>query len=152
MNKILKHPFLVSVGGLVVGTLILYFVFGIGQSVPVTNVDIGGGGNAIAVGVGAQATISNQFPRPVIEYATSSLSIIGNDGYIHQIYQLKFYYVLGTVPQRNFKASNFFIDCSEPKGVGNPAFSGGRYYESLTIECWMKSIPQEGEVLFWYAD
>lgn len=151
MKKLLQHPLTVSVAGLVIGTLILYFVFGIGWSLPANQANVNGNGNATAVGENAQATINNKFPTPTIEYSTSSPAFIGNDGYIHQVYQLRFYYVLGTAPDRSFKISSTFINCAEPKGDSAPSVDNGRYYESSMIECWMKTPPPPGELLFSYS-
>lgn len=95
---------------------------------------------------------NNQFPKPTIEYSTTSPLTLGKDGFYHQSFQLKFYYVLGTSPKRTFKVSRFFADCSSPQGNGAPSFDNGRYFESSTIECWMKIIPPAGTVLFWYSD
>ena len=118
---------------------------------PTLQANVNGNGNVTAVGENAQATVNNEFPKPTIEYSTSSPPTFESDGYIHQTYKLRFYYVLGTAPQRTFKISNSFVNCSEPKGDPAPSFANGRYYESSTIECWMKKVPPREEVLFWYS-
>ncbi|MDP7466593.1 MAG: hypothetical protein QGH85_03160, partial [Candidatus Pacebacteria bacterium] len=74
-----------------------------------TKVNVKGDGKATAVGPNAQATINNEFPKPTIEYTTSSSATIESDGYIHQVYNLRLYHVLGTAPKRTFNISNIFI-------------------------------------------
>lgn len=134
---------------LVVGIATIYF----SKTTPEQKVtDSPGSINTIGQ-IGSNTMINNnQFPKPTIEYSAVSSPTLDKDGFYHQIFQLKFYYVLGTAPERTFNVSDFFTDCSEPEGSSAPSFSNGRYFESSTIECWMKTIPPTGTVLFWYPD
>jgi hypothetical protein len=94
----------------------------------------------------------NQFPKPIIEYSATSPLTQDESGFYHRTFELRFYYVLGTAPKRTFKVSDFFTDCSDPKTSSAPGFTNGRYFESSTIDCRMKTSPPADTVLFWYPD
>jgi|SRR3989344_1743156 len=93
---------------------------------------------------------NNEFPKPTIEYSTTSAISLGRDGLYHQTFELRFYYVMGTNPVRSFRASKYLTSCNEPQKSSGPSFDNGRYFESSTIECWMRIIPPSNEILFWY--